>query len=347
QEEIQSRLGDLKKQREELLGLKRAGRRRSLEYLKQTQAERRKIASEFQRLHQFLEEQEQLLLARLGDVDRQIARRHKENATKLAGEISLLNVLITDAERKCQQPATEFLKDVRNTWSRCNKLHSQKPTETFLELERKLSAFSHHTVALRETLRKCQDTLTSHLDKDWEKSPGTDGKTNVTLDPDTANPWLLLSADQKCVSWVAARQDLPVRHQRFYSSRCVLGCQGFTSGRRSWEVEPGLSGAWAVGVSRASVGRKGWVNFCPEEGIWAVGLSGDQYRAFTSPVAPLSLNHVPERICISVDYEKGRVAFSSADHTDPIFTFPEAYFSGEKIFPFFWVGRGSWLRLCP
>ncbi|KYO27781.1 hypothetical protein Y1Q_0010121 [Alligator mississippiensis] len=85
---------------------------------KQTDAERRKIASEFQRLHQFLEEQEQLLLARLGDVDRQIARRHKEHATKLAGEISLLNVLITDMEKKCQQPATEFLQDVRNTWSR-------------------------------------------------------------------------------------------------------------------------------------------------------------------------------------------------------------------------------------
>ncbi|KYO29730.1 hypothetical protein Y1Q_0019054 [Alligator mississippiensis] len=76
---------------------------------KQTDAERRKIASEFQSLHQFLEEQEQLLLARLGDLDRQIARRHKEHATKLAGEISLLNVLISDTERKCQQPATEFL----------------------------------------------------------------------------------------------------------------------------------------------------------------------------------------------------------------------------------------------
>uniref|UniRef100_A0A8D0HBM1 B30.2/SPRY domain-containing protein n=1 Tax=Sphenodon punctatus TaxID=8508 RepID=A0A8D0HBM1_SPHPU len=162
----------------------------------------------------------------------------------------------------------------------------------------------------------------------------------VTLDPDTAHPRFILSEDRKTLTWGDTRQNLFNNPERFYDYPCVLGRQGFTSGRHCWEVEVGAGHFWAVGVARESVRRKGLIQFNPEVGVWAVELWGGQYRAFTTPRTALSLSSSPRRIRVYVDCTGGRVAFLDADTEAPIFTFPPASFSGERILPWFWVGRG-------
>lgn len=73
---------------------------------------------------------------------------------------------------------------------------------------------------------------------------------------------------------------------------------------------------------------------------------GFQFQALTSPPTPLSLSCVPSRIRVSLDCEQGQVAFFNAGSEAPIFTFPPTSFTGERIYPFFWVwGVGSQLTL--
>uniref|UniRef100_A0A674JKI1 Butyrophilin subfamily 1 member A1 n=1 Tax=Terrapene triunguis TaxID=2587831 RepID=A0A674JKI1_9SAUR len=131
-------------------------------------------------------------------------------------------------------------------------------------------------------------------------------RTNVTLDPDTAHPQLVQSEDQKSVRRRETWQDLPNNPERFEYERCVLGCEGFTSGRHYWEVEVGGGEYWAVGVARESVKRKGEIIFETQEGIWAVGHWGSQYLAVTSPRSPLVLKWVPRRIRVFLNYEVGQ-----------------------------------------
>uniref|UniRef100_A0A8C3I7P2 Uncharacterized protein n=1 Tax=Chrysemys picta bellii TaxID=8478 RepID=A0A8C3I7P2_CHRPI len=168
---------------------------------------------------------------------------------------------------------------------------------------------------------------------------------NVTLDPDTAHELLTLSEDGKTVSW-GGWHVLPHNPKRFNLAPCVLGCEGFISGRHYWEVEVGDGGDWwAVGVARESVRREEWIRCDPEEGIWALSLHTNQDFAFT---CPLTLSWSPKRIRVSLDYEGGQVAFFDANSWASIFTFPLASFAGERIFPFFWVhGDDSQLRLYP
>ncbi|KFV17937.1 Butyrophilin subfamily 1 member A1, partial [Tauraco erythrolophus] len=151
----------------------------------------------------------------------------------------------------------------------------------------------------------------------------------VVLDADTAHCDLVLSDDRKSVKREDTRQDIPDIPERFNQWCCVLGCEGFTSGRYYWEVEAVDGGGWAVGVSREDVKRKGWFVFKPEEGIWAVGPWAGHFKALTSPV-PTFLPEIqtPKRIRVSLDYEEGRVAFFSVDEEIPIFTFPLASFEG-------------------
>uniref|UniRef100_A0A8C3T2T3 Zinc finger protein RFP-like n=1 Tax=Chelydra serpentina TaxID=8475 RepID=A0A8C3T2T3_CHESE len=172
--------------------------------------------------------------------------------------------------------------------------------------------------------------------------------TNVTLDPDTAHPDLVLSEDRKSVRRGDTWQRLPNNPERFDTALCVLGCEGFTLGRHCWEVEVGDGELWALGVARESVRRKGGISLSPEEGIWAVERWWwGQFRALTSPETPLPLSRVPHRIRVCLDCDRGQVTFIDAGDEAPIFTFPPGSVPGERIRPWLRVGWGSRLRLCP
>ncbi|KFO72599.1 E3 ubiquitin-protein ligase TRIM39, partial [Cuculus canorus] len=157
----------------------------------------------------------------------------------------------------------------------------------------------------------------------------------VTLDPDTAHPNLLLSDDRKSVRFVEARlQDLPDTPQRFTVYPCVLAAQGFTSGRHYWEVEVGDKTHWALGICKDSVSRKGELTPLPETGYWRVRLwNGDKYAATTTPFTPLTLRVKPKRVGIFLDYEGGKVAFYNVTDRSHIFTFTETF--TEKVWPLF------------
>ncbi|XP_064031100.1 butyrophilin subfamily 1 member A1-like isoform X2 [Pogoniulus pusillus] len=170
----------------------------------------------------------------------------------------------------------------------------------------------------------------------------------VVLDPDTAHCDLVLSEDCRDVRREDRRQDLPDGPQRFNPWRCVLGREGFTSGRHCWEVEVVDAGGWTVGVCREDVKRKGEIEFKPEEGIWAVGLWAGQLQALSSPSrTPLPQLRVPRRLRVCLDCAEGRVAFFSVDEELPIFTFPLASFEGVKVHPWVWLGPGTWLKMWP
>nr|ALP32482.1 B-BTN2 [Nipponia nippon] len=329
-EQIHSDLEKLKKQREEILELKISGERRCQDYLMQTEVERQKIVSEFRRLRRFLKDQELVLLARLGELDREMMRRQEEEENKMSGEVSLLNILICEIEKMLEQPASRFLQvgsstgQDRRGWEMGS---ARRMMETTSDLERRLRVISRQNDVLRETLGRFQ--------------------AFVTLDPDTANARLVLSRDRRAGRGTDAGQDLPPTPQRFDASGCVLGCRGFTAGSHCWEVEVARGRTWALGVARRSLPRKGWLEFRPEKGIWAMGWCGNRYRAFTSPITTFPATGETGRVWVALDYGGGQVAFYLAKREPPIFTFQKASFGGESIFPFFWVGRGSHLHLCP
>ncbi|CAM5148487.1 unnamed protein product [Eretmochelys imbricata] len=108
-EQIPTRLQHLWEETEELLGLKSDWDKERERLLRQTEVERPLVVSKCEGLHQFLAEQERLLLARLGELDEEIGRRREDNATHLGEEISRLSALMTELEGKRQQPVLELL----------------------------------------------------------------------------------------------------------------------------------------------------------------------------------------------------------------------------------------------
>uniref|UniRef100_A0A8C0H3W4 Butyrophilin subfamily 1 member A1-like n=1 Tax=Chelonoidis abingdonii TaxID=106734 RepID=A0A8C0H3W4_CHEAB len=156
---------------------------------------------------------------------------------------------------------------------------------------------------------------------------------DVTLDPDTAHPNLVLSEDRKRVRDGDKRQDLPDKPERFDRYPIVLGAEGFAGGRRYWEVEVGDKTGWELGVCRESVSRKRWVTLTPEDGYWVVELWDGVYQALTSSSTPLPMSARPSRVGIFLDYEAGEVSFYNVTDRSHLFTFTGT-FSG-RLRPYF------------
>lgn len=163
---------------------------------------------------------------------------------------------------------------------------------------------------------------------------------DVTLDPETAHPDLIVSEDRKSVRrWGRKLLLLSFfdNSKRFGTTPIVLGSQVFFSGRCYWEVQVGDKPEWGLGLCRESASRKGIILFSPNNGYWVLQLqNGGNYEALTSPTSPLTLSVRPRCIGIFLDYEAGEISFYNVNDRSHIYTFTDK-FSG-NLRPLFFPG---------
>ncbi|XP_070838230.1 E3 ubiquitin-protein ligase TRIM21-like isoform X1 [Chaetodon trifascialis] len=164
---------------------------------------------------------------------------------------------------------------------------------------------------------------------------------DVTLDPDTAHPNLILSDDGKQVNPGDVRKTLPDNPERFSLNPCVLGKQSFSSGRFYYEVEVTGKTEWDFGVARESINRKEDIPLSPEDGYWTIWLRKRmKYKALNDRPVCLFLKSKPKKVGVFVDYEEGVVSFYDVDAPALIYCFTSCSFT-EKLFPYFNPGRND------
>ncbi|KAM9352446.1 E3 ubiquitin-protein ligase TRIM21-like [Symphorus nematophorus] len=160
-------------------------------------------------------------------------------------------------------------------------------------------------------------------------------EVDVTLDPDTAQPKLILSVDGKQVHDSDVKKNLPNTPERFDFCVYVLAKQSFSSGRFYYEVQVKGKTKWDLGVARESINRKGKITLSPQDGYWTIWLRNDnEYSALAGPSVRLSLKSRPEKVGVFVDYEEGLVSFYDVDAAALIYSFTGCSFT-EKLYPLF------------
>ncbi|XP_075947823.1 E3 ubiquitin-protein ligase TRIM21-like [Anarhichas minor] len=185
-------------------------------------------------------------------------------------------------------------------------------------------------VQLEETLSKEMKKLVEAELKRVQKFA-----VDVTLDPDTANPELILSDDGKQVKHGDVRKNLPNNPERYSFYNVVLGKQSFSSGRFYFEVQVKRKTKWDLGVARESINRKRQIQPSPQEGYWTIWLRNEnEYEALAGPSVSLSLKSQPQKVGVFVDYEEGLVSFYDVDAAALIYSFTGCSFT-EKLLPYF------------
>eukprot|EP00070_Physeter_catodon_P047467 XP_028354361.1 E3 ubiquitin-protein ligase TRIM11 isoform X2 [Physeter catodon] len=268
---------------------------------KMVETQRQNVLTEFERLRRLLAEEEQRLLQRLEEEELEVLPPLRESAARLGQQSAQLAELITELEGRCQLPALGLLQDIRDTLRRVQDVKLQPPEVVPMEMRTVC-----RVPGLVEALRRFRG--------------------DMTLDPDTANPELVLSEDRRSVRRGDLRQALPDSPERFDPGPCVLGREPLTSGRHYWEVEVGERASWALGVCRENANRKEKGELFAGNGFWILVFLGSYYNSSERAFAPL--RDPPRRVGIFLDYEAGHLSFYSANDGSLLYTFPETPFSG-------------------
>ncbi|XP_026109569.1 E3 ubiquitin-protein ligase TRIM39-like [Carassius auratus] len=219
--------------------------------------------------------------------------------------------------------------------SLCSRPHTKNWTEIRIDSNVNLYSMNRALIQLEKTLDGRLKNIGQTVLKCLQKFA-----VDVTLDPDTAYPKLILSDDGKQVSHGGIKQDVPENPKRFDNVVCVLAKQGFSSGRFYYEVQVKGKTEWDLGVARESVNRKKFT-LTPEDGFWTVVLRNEnQYNACESSPVSLSLRVNPETVGVFVDYEEGLVSFYDVGSRSHIYTFTAQTFT-DKLYPYFGPGHNK------
>ncbi|XP_061600867.1 E3 ubiquitin-protein ligase TRIM21-like [Cololabis saira] len=263
-----------------------------------------------------------------------------------------------DKQKTAEKQAEDFIKDLEQEICELKKRSSEveqlSRSEDHLHLLQRFSSLEDapptknwtevrvHPPSHEETVVRAVDQLEKNLTEKIKKLHAEvelrriqQFEADVTLDPDTANPWLILSDDGKQVYLGDVEKNLPDNPERFSPCPCVLGKQSFSSGRFYFEVQVKGKTEWTLGVARESINRKGKITLSPQNGYWTVWLrNGNEYEAINDPSVLLHPSSPPEKLGVFVDYEEGLISFHDVDAAALLYSFTRCSFR-EKLHPFF------------
>ncbi|XP_063739109.1 E3 ubiquitin-protein ligase TRIM21-like [Eleginops maclovinus] len=295
---------------------------------KNAEAEKQLGVEVFTALMQHVERSMNCLIDTIEEKQRTIQKQAEDFIKELEQDISELKRKRTDVERLSHS------EDHLHLLQRSPSLKAILPTKDWTKVCIRPSSYEGTVV---RAVARLEETLSEAMQKLLEAELEAVQKyaVDVTLDPDTAHPSLVLSDDGKQVNPGDEKKNIPNHPERFSLNPCVLGKQSFSSGRFYFEVQVKGKTEWDLGVARESINRKENIPLSPEDGYWAIWLRKRmKYKVLSDPPVYLNLKFKPKKVGVFVDYEEGLVSFYDVDAATLIHSFTGCSFT-EKLYPYF------------
>lgn len=222
-------------------------------------------------------------------------------------------------------------------------------------LEREFSRVSDKVVSLKEVSNQSiqeKAQATKVKEPDVQKSEPISRADflqyhhDLTLDPNTVNPFLVVSEDGRSVSTFAEARSYPEHPERFSSWAQVL-CRAGMAGRCYWEVE-WTGGGVSIGVCYKNMSRSGGGSECKlghNSKSWSLDCSYSSFSFQHNKQSVAISAPCFTRIGVFLDYRPGLLAFYGVSDTMVLLHKAKASFT-QPLHPGFWVGLGSTLKLC-
>ncbi|XP_067224014.1 nuclear factor 7, ovary-like isoform X2 [Chanodichthys erythropterus] len=281
----------------------------------QAELTERQIKQQFEKLHQFLRDEEEATITALREEEEQKKQMMKKKLEEMNRHISALSHTIKDMEEMMKANDVCFLKEfpVSKERVQSSRPDPQMTSGALIYVPRYLGNLPFRV---------------------WKKMQDNVQNAPVILDPNTANPRLVLSDDLTSVRFSENKQPLPDNPERFDRCICVLGSEGFNSGTHCWDVEVKESQFWTLGVTTASNQRKGLGFFNTD--VWSVS-----YR--WNPGSGFCVKQKLDRVRVNLDYDRGTVSFSDPVTNTHLHTFTHTF--THTLFPLFYCFPS--LRILP
>ncbi|XP_053188139.1 E3 ubiquitin/ISG15 ligase TRIM25-like [Scomber japonicus] len=300
-----------------------------------------------------------LIQKRSSDVKQQIRSQQETEMSRVKELQEKLQQEITELKRKDAE-----LKQLSYTEDHNQFLHNYPSLSQFSELTdsssiniRPLRYFEDVTAAVSELRDKLQDILTEK----WtdisltvtevdvllsQPEPKTRAEflkysCEITLDPNTANNWLLLSEGNRKATSIHKEQSYSRHPDRFTRLIQVLSRESLT-GRCYWEVEWSGLGVY-IAVTYKNISRVGNSNECKfghNDKSWGLACDNNRYEFLFNNISPPVSGPRSSIVGVYLDHTAGILSFYSVSETMTLLhrvqtTFTQPLYAGVLLY---WYG---------
>ncbi|XP_072887405.1 zinc-binding protein A33-like [Hemitrygon akajei] len=286
------------------------------------------VSAQFAELHQILTEKKQHFLRDLREEEERILNPMEKNLRAIQENLNCIREEISRLQE--QMDLTDSVRFLKEEDHQKSSVGDEAPVLSVTDGTLTMEKFDH-LFSLKTLLKETYVAIK---------------QVSVTLDVETAGPGLEVSANRKKVKWTRSPPHHSDTEKRFTVGACVLGSEGFTSGRHYWEVDVTGNRRWRLGVAAESVERKRGIKLKTDNGFWIIWRRDDELNVNTSPPTRLPADRNPGRVGVYLSYETGTVSFYNAETKTHLHTFTGNKFTG-KLYPFFGtVDENKWVRIC-
>ncbi|XP_060941145.1 centromere-associated protein E isoform X1 [Limanda limanda] len=265
------------------------------------------------------------------DIDRlkQLQQESEEQARQSNRLHQQENQILEDRLQQSQQKVEDLQQQLPAKDAMLNRLQQEleeKATQNN-RLQDKYGNLENENNRIAEIVQGLQNQLS-------EVDERTINTRKGTFDPNTANPRIVLSADNTEMSTTEEIQNVQDHPGRFDVVLAILGESGFSSGRHYWEVSVAGKSCYHIGMASETAPRRGSITFSPTNGYWTIVKNKQgHYRAIDNRPVVLPVQAQLLTLGILLDYKKGQVSFYNAGARSHIYSFQSQRFT-DKIHPF-------------
>ncbi|XP_061584341.1 E3 ubiquitin-protein ligase TRIM35-like [Cololabis saira] len=293
------------------------------EYLQvQARDTEKQIRQEFQELHQFLDQEEKARVEALKEEEEQKSRAMKDKVEALTRDMDALSDTIRARETELRDGDVSLLLNHKVLTGRVKQgpvLQDPVPVPGAL-----IDVAKHLGNLTFNIMNEMKDMV--------NYSP-------VILDPNTADPELVVSDDLLSVTFGGSR-DLPRNPERTRFPGTVLGSEGMESGTHVWIVDVEGNADWELGMLEDDGGDTA------EPRRWRISLKDGRYKALAGSGSEQDLQAgAPQTIGVGLDFDKGKMVFLDAETKTAIHTFMHT-FTG-TLFPYMYTRGSEPLEILP
>uniref|UniRef100_F6XUK0 Tripartite motif-containing protein 5 n=1 Tax=Callithrix jacchus TaxID=9483 RepID=F6XUK0_CALJA len=270
------------------------------------------IKIQYLKMHQFLEEEEQLHLQALDREGKELFQKLQNSQVRITQHLGRMKDKYRELWEMCHMPDAELPQDMGNVLASTDLAHMQKPQPVNPELTswgitgvlNMLNNFRVHN-ALSTEMTPCYISLS----EDVRQVIFGDDHRRALMDPPGVE------------------------------SFAMWGVQAFSSGRHYWEVDVTGSSNWILGVCKDSKTADSSIVIDSDEMFFLISSkSSNQYSLSTnSPHIDHYVQRPQGRVGVFLDYENGAVSFFDVYQDSLIYGFPPSSFSS-PLRPFFCLG---------
>ncbi|XP_069051672.1 E3 ubiquitin/ISG15 ligase TRIM25-like isoform X1 [Lepisosteus oculatus] len=293
----------------------------------------------FMELQKRMKEDELYMLRQIDSEGSEVVARIEQHCQEIEGTAQSMKLRLDDMQDMMNRDPFSLIQATHQSTSRDKKkmdILEPQPTDVTLDEDKVLKI-------LKERLHETQMYQTAT----WNILSKKKLRQSLTFDVNTTHPNLIVSEDQKTVSWSDSRQAYPPHQERFSFDPQVLCTNFFHSGTHTWDVC--VSGdSFKIGIAYRSLDRKKLLpSFLGHNSMsWCISYIKGDIKAWHHNICTnVAQIDSPPCIRVHLDYEAGTLAFyHTANTLLHLYTFKTTF--SEPVYPAFKCGENTSITLC-